>query len=89
MQLGRVIGQVVATQKDDALQGKTMLVIQPLDKSGGDHGRTVVAVDGVGAGVGERVYWCRGKEASLVWYPDQVVPTECSIVGIVDKVYVE
>ena len=45
MQLGRVVGQVVATQKDDALQGKTMLVIQPLDKSGGDHGRTVVAVD--------------------------------------------
>tara|TARA_B100001245_G_scaffold197940_1_gene157128 strand:- start:305 stop:574 length:270 start_codon:yes stop_codon:yes gene_type:complete len=89
MQLGRVVGQVVATQKDDTLQGKTMLVIQPLDKNGGDYGRTVVAVDGVGAGVGERVYCCRGKEASLVWYPDQVVSTECSIVGIVDKVYVE
>ena len=89
MQLGRVVGQVVATQKDDTLQGKTILVIQPLDKNGGDYGRTVVAVDGVGAGVGERVYCCRGKEASLVWYPGQVVATECSIVGIVDEVYVE
>lgn len=88
MQLGRVIGQVVATQKDDTLQGKIMLVVQPLDKDGSDYGRAIVALDGVGSGVGERVYWCRGKEASLVWYPDQIVPTECSIVGIVDEVHI-
>ena len=57
MQLGRVVGQVVATRKDDALEGKTLLLIQPLDKQGRDRGRTLVGVDAVGAGAGETIYW--------------------------------
>ena len=89
MQLGRVVGNVVATQKDDALQGKALLLVQPLDKKGRSQGRTLVAVDSVGAGPGETVYWCRGREASLAWYPNQNVPTECSIVGIVDEVHLK
>ena len=68
MRLGRVVGQVVATRKDDALEGKTLLVIQPLDKQGRDRGRTLVGVDAVGAGAGEIIYWCRGREASLAWH---------------------
>lgn len=86
MRLGRVVGQVVATRKDDALEGKTLLLIQPLDKQGRDRGRTLVGVDAVGAGAGETVYWCRGREASLAWHPHHAVPTECAIVGIVDSV---
>jgi microcompartment protein CcmK/EutM len=89
MQLGRIVGKVVATQKDDALEGKTLLLIQPLDKQGRDRGRALVGVDAVGSGSGEIIYWCRGREASLAWYPDQSVPTECSIVGIVDAVHLE
>jgi microcompartment protein CcmK/EutM len=41
----------------------------------------------VGAGASETVYWCRGREASYAWYPDEV-PTEATIVGIVDQVHV-
>ena len=87
MQLGRVIGNVVCTIKNDPLEGKKLLVIQPLDKHGQDRGKPLVAIDAVGSGAGERIYWCRGREASMPWYPDQEVPTEATIVGIVDEIY--
>ena len=89
MQLGRIVGQVVATRKDDGLEGKTLLLIQPLDRQGRDRGRTLVGVDAVGAGPGETIYWCRGREASLAWHPHHAVPTECAIVGIVDSVTID
>jgi ethanolamine utilization protein EutN len=46
----------------------------------------MVAIDSVGAGKGETVFWCRGKEASFPFTPAEV-PTDCTIVGIVDSVY--
>jgi ethanolamine utilization protein EutN len=87
MQIGRVIGNVVCTIKSDPLEGKKLLVVQPLDQNGKDHGKALVAIDAVGAGAGETVYWCRGREASMPWYPDQEVPTEASIVGILDEIH--
>ena len=87
MQIGRVIGNVVCTIKNDPLEGKKLLLVQPQDQNGKDHGKTLIAIDAVGAGAGERVYWCRGREASMPWYPDQEVPTEASIVGIIDEVH--
>ena len=85
MFLARVIGTVVATVKDPALVGKKILIIQPIDKQGRDHGAKLVALDSVGAGAGETVYCCRGREASFPWLPDEV-PTETSIVAIVDRI---
>jgi ethanolamine utilization protein EutN len=87
MQIGRVIGNVVCTIKNDSLEGKKLLLVQPLDQNGKDRGKTLIAIDAVGAGAGETVYWCRGREASMPWYPDQEVPTEASIVGIIDEVH--
>lgn len=87
MQIGRVIGNVVCTIKNDSLEGKKLLLVQPLDKNGKDRGKTLIAIDAVGAGAGETVYWCRGREASMPWYPDQEVPTEASIVGIIDEIH--
>jgi ethanolamine utilization protein EutN len=87
VQLGRVIGRIVCTVKSDSLRGKTLLLVQPLDKSGRDCGKPLVAVDAVGAGAGEMIYWCRGKEASMPWIAFQEVPTEATIVGIVDAVH--
>jgi microcompartment protein CcmK/EutM len=89
MQLGRVIGNVVCSIKNDSLEGKKLLLVQPIDKRGKDIGKVLVAVDSVGAGSGEVIYWCRGREASFPWYPDQEVPTEASIVGIVDEIHLE
>jgi ethanolamine utilization protein EutN len=83
MQLAKVIGDIVATRKEPALQGMKLLVIQPLAPDGTNAGRPIVAVDSVGAGVGERVFFVRGKEASFPFYPTEV-PTDAGIVGIID-----
>ena len=83
MQLARVIGEVVATMKDANLSGVTLLVLQPITASGEDSGRTLVALDSVGAGVGENVFFVRGREAALPFYPAEP-PTDAAIVGIVD-----
>jgi len=85
MQLGRIIGNVVCTIKNDSLTGHKLLLVQPLDRLGRDKGRAFVAVDSVGAGAGETIYWCRGKEASFPFLPGEV-PTEATIVGIVDAI---
>ncbi|MGH9474971.1 MAG: EutN/CcmL family microcompartment protein [Terriglobales bacterium] len=84
MFLGRIAGTVVSTVKDDALRTHKLLLVQPLDQRGNPLTRTLVALDAVGAGAGEVVYCCRGKEASFSWLP-QSVPTDVAIVGIVDS----
>jgi microcompartment protein CcmK/EutM len=83
MQLAKVIGDVVVTRKDDNLTGITLLVLQPIAADGSHAGRTLVAVDAVGAGVGETVFFVRGKEATFPFYPVEV-PADAGIVGIVD-----
>jgi microcompartment protein CcmK/EutM len=88
MQLARVIGDVVATRKDENLTGITLLVVQPLTPERQRAGRPLVAVDTVGAGVGEEVFFVRGKEASFPFYPIEP-PVDASIVGIVDHWDVE
>ena len=87
MMLARVIGTVVAVAKHPALDGHKMLVLQPVNKSGEPRGRTLIALDAVGAGEGETVYWCRGREASLA-FPTSADPVPCdaAVVGIVDQV---
>ena len=83
MQLARVIGEIVATIKDPNLTGTTLLVLQPLGAGGEASGRALVALDSVGAGVGERVFFVRGREAAFPFYPAEP-PTDAAIVGIVD-----
>ena len=83
MQLAKVIGDVVVTRKDENLSSRTLLVLQPIGADGSPTGRTLVAVDAVGAGVGETVFFVRGKEASFPFHPTEV-PTDAGIAGIVD-----
>jgi ethanolamine utilization protein EutN len=80
MYLGKVIGTVVSTVKDPGLESRKLLLVRRLPV-----GPTVVAVDAVGAGAGETVYVCRGREAAFAFKP-QEVPTEATIVAIVDVV---
>jgi ethanolamine utilization protein EutN len=84
MQLARVIGTVVSTVKNEALEGRKLLVVQTLNKDLKSIGKPMVAVDAVGAGVGELVFWCRGKEASFPFKREDT-PTDCTIIGIVDS----
>jgi ethanolamine utilization protein EutN len=83
MQLARVIGTVVASHKDENLAGITLLMVQPLTPEREPAGRPLVAVDAVGAGVGEEVFFVRGREASFPFYPVEA-PVDAGIVGIVD-----
>lgn len=88
MQIAKVIGDVVTTVKDVNLNGIKLLLLQPLDPDGQSTGRTLVAIDAVGAGVGETVFFVRGKEASFPFHPIEV-PADAGIVGIVDRWDVE
>ena len=87
MQLARVIGEVVATIKDPNLDGIALLVLQPIDTAGRDAGRTLVALDSVGAGVGEDVFYVKGREAAFPFYPGEP-PADATIIGIVDERHV-
>jgi microcompartment protein CcmK/EutM len=80
MYLGTVTGRVVATVKNETLHGRKLLLVRR-----SHDGKTVVAIDSVGAGSGEQVYVCRGREASFAFRPDQV-PSDATIVGIVDQI---
>lgn len=88
MQLARVVGDVVATVKDPNLTGLKLLVLQPITATGEDAGRTLVALDSVGAGVGEHVFFVRGREAAFPFYPGEP-PADASVVGIVDSWHTE
>ena len=84
MQIARVIGTVVSTIKNESLSGRKLLIVQTLDANLRDKGKPMVALDSVGAGVGELVFWCRGKEASFPFKREEI-PTDCTIVGIIDS----
>jgi microcompartment protein CcmK/EutM len=88
MQIARVIGDVVVTRKEASLVGLKLLVLQPLTPEREPAGRTLVAVDAVGAGVGEEVFFVRGKEAAFPFYPVEP-PVDAGIVGIIDEWTVE
>ena len=83
MQLARVIGDVVSSAKDPALATHKLLLLQPVATDRSPVGRTLVAVDAVGAGVGEHVFFVRGREASFPFLPDEP-PADACVIGIVD-----
>ncbi len=84
MMLARVIGRVVSTAKHPRLTGQKLLLLQPVKSDGSPRGRPLVAVDAIGAGFKETVYWCRGREAALAFGGE--VPTDAAVVGIVDAI---
>ena len=87
MYLGRVVGCVWATVKNKALEGQRLLFVQPLTPELKKTGKRLICADTTGAGAGELVYWCRGRESSFPFLPAEV-PTDTTIVGIVDSVHV-
>ncbi len=83
MHIARVVGDVVATVKDAELLGHKLLMLQPVTPDREPTGRVLVAVDAVGAGVGEYVFFVRGREASFPFLPAEP-PVDACVVGIVD-----
>ena len=86
MYLGKVVGCVWATMKNKDLEGHRLLLVQPLTPELAKTGKRIVCADATGAGAGELVYWCRGKDSSFPCLPTEV-PTDTTIVGIVDEIH--
>lgn len=89
MILGRVVGQAVATVKRPQFAGATLLLVQPETPDGAPFGATLLAVDGVGAGVSERVLVVVEGRAAGEIVGRRLTPVDAAIVGIVDQVDVE
>lgn len=86
MQLGRVVGVVVATRKHDKYTGSKLLLVQPIDPRGTDVGDEILAVDSVGAGAGETVLVViEGRSASQAMRIAES-PANAAIVAIVDRI---
>ncbi len=86
MQIGRVVGTVVATQKNRKLEGAKLLLVQPLTLEGQDRGTAVLAIDSVGAGVGEKVLFVQEGKAAQDALRRKAAAVDAAIVGIVDTV---
>ena len=86
MQLGRVIGTVVSSHKQHTLDNTKLMLVQPINPDGTDRGIALLAIDGVGAGVGERVLVVvEGKSAGQV-LGKKFATVDAAIVGIVDEI---
>jgi ethanolamine utilization protein EutN len=84
--LGRVVGCLWSTAKNKDLEGQRLLVVQPLTPELKKTGKRLICADSTGAGAGELIYWCRGKESSFPFLPAEV-PVDTTIVGIVDSIH--
>jgi ethanolamine utilization protein EutN len=86
MQIGRVVGTVVSTQKNKKLEGSKLLLVQPLTLDDQPRGVALLAIDAVGAGVGEKVLVViEGKSAGEA-IGKKGAAVDAAIVGIVDSV---
>ncbi len=88
MQLGKVIGTVVASRKEEELGGLKLLLVKACDVDGQPNGATVVAVDAVGAGVGEVVLYVSGSSARQT-KATKDRPVDATVMAIVDEVALE
>ena len=86
MQIGRVVGTVVSTQKNSMLEGSKLLLVQPLTLEGEARGVAVLAIDSVGAGVGERVLLVQEGKAAGEALGKKGAAVDAAIIGIVDTV---
>ena len=83
MKLARVVGRVFCARQDPAIEGKKLLLIEPLRwEDGKPSGDALVAADAVGAGASETVFWVASREAAVA-FPD-LPPIDAAVVGIVE-----
>jgi ethanolamine utilization protein EutN len=89
MQIGRVVGTVVATQKHEKIEGAKLLLVQPLTLDDRPRGVAILAIDSVGAGIGEKVLLVVEGKAAGDALRRKAAPVDAAIIGIVDQVQVE
>lgn len=87
MKIGEVIGSIWATQKDPSVEGKRMLLVQPIRSDGVAIGRPIAALDTVDAGPGDRVLYVTSAEAAIPFRPqNDLTATDATTVGIIDRI---
>jgi ethanolamine utilization protein EutN len=84
MQIGRVVGQAVATVKHPSLKGWRLLLVQLLTAGGGDDGEPLLAIDSLGAGVGDRVMLCNDGAGAREMVKDKNSPVRWFVMGLCD-----
>lgn len=87
MMLAKVIGNVVATQKNKDLHGKKLMLVQSVDEKMLPYGNEILAIDAVGAGIGELVIIISegGSARTVTNAKNPIAPIEVCIAGIVDR----
>ena len=86
MLIGRVIGDVVATQKVPSHEGRKILVVQPLNLDGTDRGDPVLALDAVGAGIGERILLTNEGFSAMTAVGRPNSPIDSAVIGVIDSI---
>jgi ethanolamine utilization protein EutN len=89
MLIGRVIGDVVATQKAASHVGRKILVVQPLNLDGSDRGEPVLALDSVDAGVGDRVLIVTEGFSAMTAVGRPNSPIDMAIIGVIDSIHLD
>jgi microcompartment protein CcmK/EutM len=89
MQIGRVVGTVVATQKHRTFEGAKLLLVQPLNVDDTPRGSAVLAIDGVGAGVDEKVLVVMEGRAAGEALGRKGAPVDAAVIGIIDSVTID
>lgn len=88
MNIGRIVGTVVATRKDENLVGNKLMITQPLDLNLRPKGEAIVSVDTVGAGIGELVLYIKGSVGRFATGKTNA-PIDSAIVGIIDELDID
>lgn len=86
MLIARVVGNLVSTQKNAKLEGAKLLLVQPLDLEGEAKGAAVLAVDGVDAGIGDRVLLIQDGRSAQIVLGRGVAAVDAAVIGVVDSV---
>ncbi len=83
MKSARIVGRIFCTRQDAALNGKKLLLIQPMDwEKGTDEGGPIVAADACGSGSSEFVYWVASREAAVAF--EDLPPVDAAVIGIIE-----
>lgn len=86
MLIGRVVGEIVSTQKHQSHEGRKVMLVQPLALDGSPRGEVVVALDAVDAGVGDRILLVTEGLSAMTSVDRANAPIDAAIVGVVDEI---
>ena len=86
MLIARVVGDIVATQKDPSHQARKIILVQPLNLDGSDRGEAVLALDAVEAGIGERVLLSAEGFSAMTAVGRPNSPIDNAVIGVIDEV---